>query len=528
MSRARILIALALLLVTAGAPLPAVTLTILHTSDLHGRVHSHDALEDRDLGEGLARVAAAVASIRAEGGPVLLLDSGDTIQGSPTQGLAFAGRAGDGSDPIIRAMNRVGYDAMAVGNHEFDFGVERLEKSRKEARFPWLSANTLRANGDPAFDPYFVREIAGVRVGVLGLVTPRVGDWESPSLLAGLRFSDTVEAARRYVPVLRGKERCDLVVVITHQGFERDPATGRSTGGSQENQAYALATEVPGIDLLLAGHAHVVVEPRRLGSTWVSEPGRWGNTLTRFDVTLEKAGAAWRVAAVAGRNLPMRGVTPDSGVEAAVESEQRATLAALGEPLAFLEQPVSARDARVRDTALLDWLQAVQLAAGRADLSFASLLPNTLPDWPAGPLTLRQVWAFYPYENGLVTARATGRQVRQALERAAECLGDPSDRGRNCDTLEGADYTIDVSAPRGHRVTALTRQGRPVRDDDTFTVALNSYRASGGGGFFMWKGAARISESANVRDLLAADARRRKTLRLETDGNWRLVGTPAR
>ena len=283
----------------------AVTLTILHTSDLHGRVHSHDALEDRDLGEGLARVAAAVASIRAEGGPVLLLDSGDTIQGSPTQALAFAGRAGDGSDPIIRAMNRVGYDAMAVGNHEFDFGVERLEKSRREARFPWLSANTLRANGDPAFDPYVVREIAGVRIGVLGLVTPRVGDWESPSLLAGLRFSDTIEAARRYVPVLRGKERCDLVVVITHQGFERDPATGRSTGGSQENQAYALATEVPGIDLLLAGHAHVVVEPRRLGPTWVSEPGRWGNTLTRFDVTLEKAGAAWRVAAVAGRNLPM-------------------------------------------------------------------------------------------------------------------------------------------------------------------------------------------------------------------------------
>jgi 2',3'-cyclic-nucleotide 2'-phosphodiesterase (5'-nucleotidase family) len=519
--RARILLVLTLL---AGAPLPAVTLTILHTSDLHGRVDSHDALEDTDLGEGLARVAAAVAAIRAEGRPVLLLDSGDTIQGSPTQALAFAGRAGDGSDPIIRAMNRVGYDAMAVGNHEFDFGVERLERSRKEARFPWLSANTTRANGDPAFEPYVVRELAGIRVGVLGLVTPRVGDWESPSLLAGLRFSDTVEAARRYVPVLRGKERCDLVVVITHQGFERDLATGRSTGGSEENQAYALATEVPGIDLLLAGHAHVIVEPRRLGSTWVSEPGRWGNTLTRFDVTVETAGGARRVTAVVGRSLPMRGVAPDPGIEDVVENEQRATLAALGERLAVLEEPVSARDVRVRDTALLDWLHAVQLAAGRAELSFGSLLPNALPDWPAGPLTLRQVWAFYPYENSLVTVRATGRQVRQALERGADCLADPAARGRNCDTLQGADYVIDVEAPRGHRVISLTRQGRPVRDDDTFTVALNSYRASGGGGFFMWKRAAGISEGGNIRDLLAADARRRGRLRLESDGNWRIVG----
>ena len=520
----RIGIGLSLLL--AGPPLPAVTLTILHTSDLHGRVHSHDALEDRDLGGGLARVATAVARIRQEGRPTLLLDSGDSIQGDPGQALAFAGRAGDGTDPIVRAMNRVGYDAMAVGNHEFDFGVARLERSRKEARFPWLSANTLRADGTPAFEPYVVREVAGVRVGILGLITPRVASWESPGMLSGLRFSDSVDAASRYVPILREKERCDVVIVITHQGFERDPETGEDLGGSAENQAYALATRVSGIDLLLTGHAHAVVRPRRLGRAWVSQPGRWGNTLTRFDLTLERSGRGWALAGVSGRSLSMRSVVPDAQIEAGIRVEQDASMRALAETVATLDAPVSARDARERDSGLLDWLHAVQLRAGRADLSFCALLPGHLPDWAAGPLTVRQVWAFYPYENTLVTVEATGRQVRAALERSTRCLTDPEARGRDCDTLEGADYAIDPARPEGRRVVSLSRNGRPIGDGDVFTVALNSHRAAGGGGFPMWKKARRVSEGAGLRDLLLADAREKKHLRLEPTGNWRLVGKP--
>jgi 2',3'-cyclic-nucleotide 2'-phosphodiesterase/3'-nucleotidase len=521
-------LAVALFLLLAAARISAVVLTILHTSDLHGRVHPHDALADADLGEGLARVATAVKAIRAEGHPVLLLDSGDAIEGSPTQALVFSGRlgAGDGSDPIIRAMNLLGYDAMAVGNHEFDFGVERLNASRKQARFPFLSANTLGPEGEPAFPPYAVVEAGGVRVGILGLVTPHVGNWESPALLGGLRFGDSVEAARRWVPVLRGRERCALVVVIAHEGFERDPRTGKARPDSGENQAYAVATEVPGIDLLLSGHAHAVVAPTRVGGTWVSQPGRWGNTLTRFDVTLEESGGAWKVAAIRGRNLPMRRVVPDAEIVAAIAPEHDATMRALVEDVAVLEAPVSSAGARRRDTALLDWLHAVQLRDGRADLSFASLLPTALPEWTAGPLTLRQIWAFYPYENGLVTVEATGRQVREALERAAACAARPDEFGRNCDSLEGADYVLDLSRPEGRRVASLTRGGREVSDDERFLVAINSYRASGGGGYPMWKRARRVSETGNVRDLLVADAQTRKRLRLEADGNWKVVGAP--
>ena len=220
--------------VGGGSSTPAVgsvAITVLHTSDLHGHVHPHEALADRDLGEGLARIAAAVDRIRAEGRPTLLLDSGDTIEGAPEQALAFEAGSAGGADPIIAAMNRIGYDAMAVGNHEFDFGRERLARSRSEARFPFLSANITADDGAPAFPPFVVREIGGVRVGILGLTTRQVPAWESESRISGLRFSDSVEAARRFVAILRDREGCDLVVVLTHQGFERDLETGAERSG---------------------------------------------------------------------------------------------------------------------------------------------------------------------------------------------------------------------------------------------------------------------------------------------------------
>src|SRR5262245_37929915 len=223
----RVLIALLLLL--AGAPIGAATrtLTVLHTSDLHGHVDPRDNPEERDFPEGLARVASAVRSVRAEGRPTLLLDSGDTIEGAPAEALVFSGAIPDRGDPIVRAMNLAGYDAMAVGNHEFNFGRERLEESRRDAEFTWLSATLLRARAKHAVSPFVIKKIGDVRVGILGLTTKNIPHWESPAHISGLKFLDTVETAKRYVPILRGREKCDLVIVITHQGFEKDLETGR-------------------------------------------------------------------------------------------------------------------------------------------------------------------------------------------------------------------------------------------------------------------------------------------------------------
>lgn len=511
------------------------SLTILHTSDLHGHVVATDELVDRDFGEGLVRIATAVRAARAEGRPTLLLDSGDTIQGTPMQAVAFQASP-SASDPTVRAMNALGYDAMTVGNHEFDFGVGRLEESRRQARFPFLSANIVREDGKAAFEPYVVRTLAGVRIGILGLTTKNVPGWEPPGNIAGLRFLDSVAAARRFVPILRGREKCDVVIVLTHQGFEKEPATGEDLKTGDENQAYEIATSVPGIDLLLTGHTHTVIAPRRLGSAWISQPGRFGNTLTRFDVSIAKKGSRWAIASIEGRNLPMKDVAADPELAAKVEGEHAAAMRQLGEAVATLASPVNVRDARTADNGLLDWLHEVQRQRGKADLSFASLLPGSLPAWAPGPLTVRQVWSFYPYENALVTVRATGRQVREALEAAARCVSGIEMQngqavwkrnariwGYNCDTMSGAEYALDPTRPEGKRLLFLRRNGRDVADEDTFTVAINSYRASGGGGFDVWRACPRTSELGSLRNILLEDARRRKTLDPRPDENWFLA-----
>ena len=376
-----------------------------------------------------------------------------------------------------------------------------------------------------------------MRVGILGLITRDVASWEPASHVEGLRFTDSVEEARRWVPVLRGRERCDLVIVLTHQGFERDPETGADRGSAQENQAYALATEVPGIDLLLTGHTHTLIEPRRLGSAWVSQPGRFGNALTRFDVRFERRDGRWAVGGIVGKNLSMKGVEADGEIRSVVEPEHRAAMEALARPLATLAVRLTAAGARTSDTALLDWLHSVQLREGKADLSFASLLPGGLPAWEPGPLTLRQVWSFYPYENTLVTVRATGRQIRRALETAARCVSgigeqggrpvwkrNPSVWGYNCDTLAGADYALDPTRAERERLLFLKRKGAVVADEESFSVAINSYRAAGGGGYGVWRDCPRLSESRRtLRELLVEDARARVTLRPAEDRNWLLA-----
>ena len=512
-----------LLALILGAPAPAsgpVRITILQTSDLHGRVHPVDSVQDKDLGGSLSRVAAAARRIRAEERNVLLLDSGDTIQGAPEQALAFAaGRP----DPIVAAMNLAGYDAMALGNHDFDFGLPRTRESRGQARFSWLSANAVNPDGAPAFDPYVVKTVGGVRVGILGLTTASAGA-TSRSVLAGITFQDPAAAAFRWVPVLRNQEHCELVVAIAHEGLPSQPRPGGSKRGERQDAAWRIATGVSGLDLLLMGHTHVVIRPVRLGDAWVAEPGRWGEALTRFDVTLDGAPGARRVADVRGETLIMRAVAPDPQIVAAAEETHAAAMTALAETVAVLESPVAAVDARRADNAALDWIHAVQLREGRADLSFAALLPGAPPEWPAGPLPLRRLWSFYPYENALVSLRATGRQVRQALEWSATRLTDPDALSYDCDTLEGAEYEIDLARPRGKRVVALSRGGRPVADSDSFVVAMNAYRAAGGGGYSMWRGAARISEGGNLRDMLIADAKTRGRLDLKPSGNFTVAG----
>ncbi len=512
-------------------------LTVLHTSDLHGSVLPWDDAADRPARGSLAQVATVVARVRkAVDHPVLLFDSGDALQGTPLE--LFTHVRWQRPSPTIGAMNRIGYLAMAVGNHEFNFGLRLLDDARKQARFPFLSANVIdEATGKPRFRPYIVLEREGIRIGVLGLTTPNIPGWEMPDHYRGLSFEPMDEAARKWVPILRGTERCDLVIVLAHTGFERDPETGRPEGGDVENFAWRLA-HVPGIDLLLTGHTHRNIPPRMLDGVIVSQPGSHARFVTRIDLEMTRKHGRWSIAHWSGENIPVRDVPPDPGIEAAFREDHERLVAELERPVGQVVRDVTVKGCRLHDCAALDLIHAVQLEASGAQLSLASLLTDRTPDLPAGPVTWRWVYALYVYPNTLVAVRLTGRQVLDLLEHSArfydgiDCcpgpgcvvLTDPNVRHYNVDTIEGLTYRIDPTAPEGHRIRDVRYEGRPLAPDASFTLVCNNYRAAGGGGFPHLQDAPVVWRSSrSVTELIGEYLERHRPWLALADGNWYLA-----
>ncbi|HEV8481351.1 MAG TPA: 5'-nucleotidase C-terminal domain-containing protein [Candidatus Eisenbacteria bacterium] len=523
------------------------TVTILHTTDLHGHLLPEEDYSGAPAPRGLARVATLVKRARAADAQALLLDAGDCIQGTPMEYVQHT-QMGDKPDPMMLAMNALAYNAMAVGNHEYDFGWKTLEAAHKAARFPWLSANTLRGD-KPGFDPYKVFMVHGVRVGVLGLTTPAIPYWSDADKFPGLHFADPVATAQKWVPVLRGKEHCDLVVILTHQGLERESERGREISGQMpgENAGFALA-QVPGVDVVILGHTHrAMASLTTKNGTLLTQAGRWADHLGKIDVTLTRASATapWTVSAKRADLIEVTADTPaDPAIVALAEPYRAPTRAWLDQPLATATDEFDGSRARLQDTPLMDLIQAAQLEYGDADVSMSAAF-STEGKLRKGPVRMRDVASVYVYENNLYTLATTGAQLRKALEwsaryfspydfgRTPRPLIDPSVQGFNYDMAQGVTYTIDLTKPYGQRIQDLRFAGRPLADDQKLKVAMNSYRVNGGGGYDMWKGAAVVKKSdQGVRELLAQYVKKKQTLSPRTDQSWKLlplwVSDPAR
>ena len=441
---------------------------------------------------------------------------------------------------MMLVMNSLSYVCMTLGNHEYNFGLGVLEKARHEAAFPWLSANTYRAGTDePAYTPYLVKEVAGVRVGILGLTTPAIPHWENPENYTGLEFRPLVSEAKKWVSILRGREHVDAVVVAVHCGVEENLATGRMAPGdfAGENAALALAHEVPGLDVLFLGHTHRDIPALVVNGVLLAQAGRWGNCFARADLTfIRAAGGAWTLAAKAACTVPVRTDTPaDPAVLALAEPYQRETQAWLTRTIGTSARPIESAHGQLEDSALLDLIQRVQLDAGAAEVSLAANF-NPRARIPAGPITVREIAGLYPYENTLYVIEVTGAQLKAALEHSARYflpyaegkspadLIDPAIPGYNFDVAEGVTYAIDLRRPYGDRIRELSFHGTPLAPDRTLRLAVNNYRYNGGGGYTMFKDAKVLSRpSDEIRDLVIAWVERHGEIPTEPTGNWRLL-----
>lgn len=540
----RLISIIALLIVvsfSAGAQQPANSrthITILGTTDLHGNILPKDYYTEKADARGLAKIATLIKKVRKENPNVLLLDSGDTIQGTPLE-FYHNKKNNQPIDPMMLIMNTLGYDAMAVGNHEYNFGLPVLEKARGEAKFPWLSANTYDAGtAKTHYTPYIVKEIAGVRIGVLGLTTPGIPNWDNAQNYQGLEFREPLKEARKWVPILRGKEHVDVVVVAMHMGIEEDLETGELNPGevANENQALAIARGVPGVNVIFMGHTHRDVPSMVVNGVLLTQANHWGRHLARVDLYVDKSrrGAA-RLAIESARTIPVDNVEPDSEVVKLAESYDRETESWLGRVIGESDEELTAREARFEDTAILDLIQRVQLEAGKADVSMVASF-NLQARIPKGQIKVREISGLYVYENTLVVIEVTGRQLKEALEHSAKYfrpykpgkslaeLVDNKIPSYNFDIAEGVNYELNVTKPIGQRIESLTFKGAPVTPDQKFKLATNNYRVNGGGGFTMYKDAPVIYRSSElIRDFIIDWVERHKKIPTQPTNNWRII-----
>ncbi|MFF0257121.1 bifunctional metallophosphatase/5'-nucleotidase [Micromonospora zamorensis] len=557
----------------AGAARPRTwDLTLLGTSDTHGNVYNWDYYRDAEYDDskqndiGVAKLATLINQIRRErrGKATLVLDAGDTIQGTPLatyyakqEPITATGE----KHPMARAMNVIDYDAVTLGNHEFNYGLPLLDLWIRQLGFPALAANAVNAKtGKPAFLPYVIKKFSlgfaapTLRVGILGLTNPGVAIWDKGNVEGKLRFEDMVATAAKWVPIMRARG-ADLVLISAHGGD-----SGTSSYGPElpnENPVALIAQQVPGIDAILFGHAHNEVVERfvtneRTGTqVLLSEPSKWGQRLTRMDFTLTRERGRWTITKKAASMLNTNTVVEDPKVLAAVRAQHQKTIAYVNQVVAQSTVELSAAESRYKDTPILDFINHVQtevVGAALAGTTYADLpvLSIAAPFsrtavFPAGDVKIRDVAGLYVYDNTLEAVVLSGAEVRAYLEYSAkyfrtlapgapvdpEQISDPAVPDYNYDVFSGVDYDIDISKPVGQRITRLVLPGTdtPVADNAQFVVAVNNYRRSGGGNFPGIVKTQVYNAQQEIRQLLIDWAQAKETIDPADffQQNWRLV-----
>ena len=479
------------------------TLRIYFTSDVHSFFYPTDYHSEGEKNIGLFKCANRFH----KDGNTLVIDGGDILQGSPL-GTFCHDSVGD-SAKIAEIMNCCGYDYVTLGNHDFNYGTEYLDRYLNALNARCLCQNAENRQGGSKY-PYCIHTLEnGLRIGLVGIVTDYVNVWERPSHLAGLKITDPLSAAKTALEEMRDK--CDLTVGIYHGGFEKDLETGAVLSTSTENVAYRICEELD-FDILLTGHQHMSVKGRKLFNTFIVQPTDSGREFICLDVKLidgEKQ--------ISSTTYPAEGECDKALLDKFSELNQGAEKW-LDVEVGHLSRELMPGDnleMAYKGSGLAKFFNMVQLSASGADISAASLA-NEVAGLPQ-TVHRRDVLTAYPYPNTLAVLKISGEQLREVVERSAEYFaldenGDPqiSDaflkpkvEHYNYDYYAGFDYTIDLTKPVGQRVTELKYKGKDIKADDSFKICVNNYRACGAGGYPQYNQCELLKEiNTEISDLI--------------------------
>lgn len=481
---------------------------IYATTDLHGMLLPFDNTEGKATGRSLANVASVVKS--RETTKIVLLDNGDILQGDP---LAYYYNFIDttGEHVVADILNHLGYDAATVGNHDIEAGHAVYDRVRRQYNFPLLAANAVHSeSGEPYFEPYTIIRKGGLKIAVFGLITPSVPRWLPESLYEGIRFDNMVETAARWMPLIKA-ENPDIIVGLFHSGMGDEDDTGED-----ENSTLAVAVNVPGFDVIFCGHDHRqdVTEVTTVNGDRVVilDGGSRAEALMNATVTFGKNPDGTVEKKISGRVIPMEDLPESLAFIKRYRKVSDSLRAYTSQVIGRSTASFGTRDAFFGPSAFVDLIHQMQLDISGADISLAAPLSfdQVISE---GELRIRDMYRLYRFENFLYTVNMTGGEIDRHLEHASglwfdtmEGIDDHMLRYRyddsgepvmmngtarlrnpsyNFESAMGISYTIDVSKPQGARVNIISLDdGTPFSESATYTVAVNSYRANGGGGHF--------------------------------------------
>lgn len=467
---------------------------IIYTSDVHGSVlpvnYSKNTLEEK----GLSRLKTYIESIDMD---YLLLDNGDILQGTPIMNY-WINNCKDKISPVNLVMNELGYDYVNVGNHDFNYGKDILNSYINNLNAKVICCNILNDKNELLFSPYEIITLDnGIKIGLIGAVTQYIPHWEKKENIEGLYFADAYESVKKYVGLIASN--VDALVVLYHGGLERNITTGDKVGrDNDENEGYRIASDLS-IDVLLTGHQHVLTEGF-IGKTLVLQPTSQAYNFGEVELEFTKTYDKWQLSKKDGKIKPMI-YESSIKVEDLVKYYEDKVNLYLDKIIANIEgESLLIQDeflGRLNNHPLFDLINKAQLEVTGAMISCSSL-PNHIRGLNKS-VTIRDLESTFIYPNSLYVIEIDGKTLKAALEKCATYFTmeegkininpsfmNPKVEHYNYDVYAGIEYEIDVSKPFGQRITKLLFKDKQVKDTDVFTLAINNYRAIGGGDYTMF------------------------------------------
>lgn len=470
-------------------------ISILFTSDVHGYIFPTDYISEEKKDLGLLKISSLIKKYRHKDSDTIVIDLGDYIQGSILAQYLFEGK----NDPsyLMNIKDDLSYDLQVMGNHEYNFGLDYLNRAISLSKTPTMSANILGEDGKPVYKPYTIIERKGIKIGIIALTTQYIKNWELEENIKGLKFVSAEKTCKKYVDLIG--DQVDLLVVAYHGGFEKDLYTGEVLDTNEgENEGYNILKNIPSIDVLITGHQHRQIADI-VDGVGVIQAGKFGEFLGKIDIDFDQDK---NIIDKKLELLDLKGVDVDKKLFDKYSYIKEDLNSWMLEEIGKTEGDMTIGDsfiARLEGCPYANFVNQVQLSKSCAQISSTALFLLDPPGFDK-VITRKNVLNNYPYTNTLAVLKISGKDLREAIAKNSMYFVidedgdiivnpsylDPKPKHYNYDFYSGIEYTIDLSQEEENRVVSLTYNSKIVKDTDVFELVTNQYRALGGGDFPMF------------------------------------------